>query len=266
MSAVRAPSPDLLLLGRGIVRWAPIKSDGTRLPYLDMGNVTQLSVNTADTKITKNSSRTSATTIYKQITSARIVTITIQGDEFDADIMAAVMMGTVEDVAATAGATVTAEAHTAPGELDAIIKLNHPLVSTVVVKHSSTVYVEGTDYVVVDAARGFVKFLSTGAIVATNPFTVDYVWAAEAAKKRIVAGTQNVIEASLYFAADNADGPNRDLIAYKVSMEPNGDQGFISDALGNWTLKCTVEDDSAGLYGGSSDSPLYEMFDSPVAA
>ena len=262
----RAPSPELLTLGRGIVRWRPIKDDGTLGPMLDMGNVEQLSINTADTKLTKNSSRTSKVTIYKQTTSQRVVTVTIVGDEFDTDVLAAVFMGSVVDVDATAGATVTAEALGTPGDLDVILQLAHPLVSAVVLKHTSTTYDEGTDYEVVDAKRGLVKILSTGTITGTDPLTADYTWAAAGAYRKIIGGSETVREAKLFFAADNADGPNRDLVAFRASLAPDGDQGFISDDFGTWTLKCTLEDDSAGVYGGSVDSPLYEMSDAPADA
>ncbi len=262
--STRSPSPDLLQLGRGVIRWAPIVS-GVRKPWLDMGNCESLTVGTADTKLTKNSSRVAATVVYKEITSERVVTLTIQGDEFNLDVLAAVLAGDIEEVAATAGGTITAEALGTPGELDVILKLAHPLVSSVVLKQGMTTFTAGDDYEVVDAQRGFVKLLADGDIDPDTAITADYTWDNAVAYKRIRGGTQNAVEASIYFAADNASGENRDLMAYRASLTSDGEQGFISNEFGTWTLKCKLLDDSAGLYGGSDASPLYEVFESPVA-
>lgn len=263
----RSPSPDLLTLGRGILRWAPIVN-GARAHWRDMGNVESLTVSTADTKLTKKSSRTGISTIYKEITSERTVTLTIQGDEFGSEILAAILQGKRSDVTVTAGGNVSGEdlfGGNAPGELDVIAKLAHPLVSSVVLHQGGTTFtIVAGDYEVIDAVRGWIKILGTGAIDPDVAITANYTWDNAAASERIDGGTLSVFEAALRFAADNAQGPNRDAWFYRVSLTPDGDLGFISTEYGSWTLKATLLDDSAGLFGGSDASPLYELRDKPV--
>ncbi len=267
---MRSPSPDLLQLGRGIVRWAPIVN-GVRGNWLDMGNVESLSLATADTKLTKKSSRVAANVIYKEITSEREVTVTIQGDEFNTDVLSAMLQGDIEAVDASMGGNETAEDHGIPGELDCLLKLAHPLVSNVVVSDSTpTVGVEGTDFEVIDAVRGFVRLIPAsegGGLDPAETITVAYDWDVEVAHQRIRGGTQSVFEASIRFAADNAQGPSRDAEFYRVSLTADGDLGLIQQGdLGTWTLKAKLLDDSAGRFGGSVSSPFYKLTDPPTAA
>lgn len=270
---MRSPSPDLLTLGRGIVRWAPIVN-GVRKPWLDMGNVEQFTIATADTKLTKKSSRVAANVIYKEITSEREITVTMQGDEFDTDVMAALLQGTISTVDGHAGGVVAAgaEVHDAPGELDVIIQTEFPLISAVVIKQGATTFTNiatgGDDYEIVDAARGLIRLISAADGGDMNPaatFTVDYTYAALADAKRIDGGTETVVEASIHFAADNAQGPNRDGFFYRASLTADGELGFIGTEFGTWTLKAKLLDDSAGTFGGSSTCPLYELADKPSA-
>lgn len=262
--ASRSPTPDNLILGRGIVRFAPI-IDGVRAHYLDMGNVQQLSIATTDTKITQKSSRVPTNTIYKEVTSEREVVVTLQGGEFDADIVAAALQGEVVSVAAVMAGTVVAEAHVAPVELDVLIKLGKDRVSAVVVKQGMVTHTIGDDYEVVDASRGWIKLLASGDIDASMAFTVDYSNAAVAACKKIRGATETVVEASIHFTANNAAGPNRDATFYRASLSSDGELGFITNEYGQWTLKCKLLDDSDGNFGGSAASPLYELIDAPVA-
>jgi hypothetical protein len=259
----RSPSPELLQLGRGIIRWAPIV-DGVRAPWLDMGNCESLNIATADTKIKKNNLRTSTISTYKEVTTEREVTLTIVGDEFDLDVLAAVMQGEVVTVAATAGGSVVAEALGQVTELGVILRLAKPLVDNVVLKQGMTTHVEGDDYEVVDAARGFVKILETGDITLNTAITADYDWAIEAAHKEIRGGSKSVVEASISFAADNAEGENRDVEVWRASLTSDGEQGFISEDFGTWTIKAKVLDDTAGDFGGSATYPMYKVKESPV--
>ncbi len=267
---MRSPSPDLLQLGRGIVRWAPIV-DGVRQPWLDFGNVEQLSLATSDTKLTKKSSRVAANVVYKEITSEREVILTVQGDEFNTDVLAVLLAGNKSTVAGAGGGTISAgaEVHAAPGELDIIVQTVHPLISAVTVKQGMTTF-GADDYTIVDAARGLIRLIPASEGGDMNPaatFTIDYTYAALAASTKIDGGTQSVTEASIHFAADNAQGPNRDGFFYRVSLTADGDLGFIQQGdLGTWTLKAKLLDDSAGDFGGSDESPLYELADVPVAA
>jgi hypothetical protein len=271
---MRSPSPDLLQLGRGIVRWARITS-GVRGNFIDMGNVEALTIATADTKLTKKSSRIAANVIYKEITSEREVTVTIQGDEFNEEVLAALLQGNIESVGASAGGSVVEEPLAAADdfELDVLFKLAHPLVSSVVLKNiapdTPATYTEGTDYEVTDAARGFIRIFSAaegGTIDVTAGLVADYDWAVAVAHKRIRAGTEVVVEAAIRFAADNAQGPNRDAEFYRCSLTSDGDLGLIQNEFGTWTLKCKLLDDSAGLFGGSTSSPLYKLIDAPSLA
>lgn len=276
---MRSPSPDLLQLGRGIVRWAPIVA-GVQGPFFDLGNVEQLTIATADTKLTKKSSRVAANVVYKEITSERDVTVTIQGDEFDAVTVAAILQGEREAVDETAGDTEAAEAITrgvAVGELGITLELAHPLVSSVVLKTvtgGAVTYDEvdpvtgDGDYEVIDAARGLVYIRTAaegGTITAAKVLTADYTWGKEVAHERILGGTKSVIEGTIEFAADNAQGENRDATFYRASITSDGELGFISTEFATWTMKAKLLDDSAGHFGGSVACPLYVLRSVPAA-
>lgn len=133
----RSPSPDLLQLGRGVIRLALIV-DGVRRPYRDLGNCDTLTVTTADTKLTKNSSRSGLATVYKEVTQERVVTVAIAGDEFDGDTLAAILQGEITDVAATAGDDVVDESIVLGGIGYGQVRVAHPLISAVTVKQAKT--------------------------------------------------------------------------------------------------------------------------------
>ena len=266
---VRASSPtDLLVLGRGIVRWRPIVS-GVLGERRDMGEVSNLTISTTDEKLEKKSHRSAATPTIFELTRQRTVEITITGEEFDEDVMAALLMGEKETVAATAGDTGEIENF---GILGAghrgLLKTGNPLISNVVVEDltATSTLVEGVDYRIVDPDRGYIELL-TGSLwlPATSEIQVTYDWAAQAAGQRIKGGTLTKVEGQLEFAADNANGPNRDLLAYRVSFTPDGELGLITDEdTASWTLKGKILDDAVGDFGGSSGSPLYELTDKPA--
>lgn len=268
MATLRAHSPELLVLGRGICRWRPIVA-GVLGEIRDMGEVEVLTIGTADEKLVKLGHRTAATVTLKEVTRSREILVKVQGNDFDEDILAAALMGEKDTIAATAGAAVVAEPK---GVLGAghrgIIQTVNPRISLVTVKDTVavTTLVAGTDYVVRDAIRGFIELLPGGLwLPATSNITVDYTWAAAGARRRIKGGTLSQIEGQLLFSADNAAGPNRDLKVYRMSWTPDGELGLITDEWGQWSLNGKVLDDSAGLYGGTVASPLYELIDAPAA-
>jgi hypothetical protein len=362
MPPLRAPSPELLVLGRGILRLAPIV-DGNRLPWRDLGNVENFTVSTADTKLTKNSSRSGLATVYKEVTSEREVTLSLTGNEFDLDNLAAILQGEVETVAAVTGSTVVDESIALNGRGYGLIQTAQRLISALTVEQAKataaaavadggnvgtatitavttnigsvtetititatmtggngvgtasvtgsvsgalgtatvgtpftsapinftitdagmtdltsgdeyTIALTGdvilhtvtTDYILTDAARGLITIVEGGGIDPDFPVLVSYTYASRDASRKVKGATLSTQECSIMFAADNAVGPNQDALFFRVSLTPDGELGFISEDWGTWSLSGKLLDDSAGAYGGSVDSPLYELTEKPVAA
>jgi hypothetical protein len=101
---------------------------------------------------------------------------------------------------------------------------------TVVDAGSTTTYTEGTDYEL-DAALGRIRPIPGGGITDDADIEVDYdtnqtTW------DRITSNALGTQDGALRFIADNTAGPNRDLYAQKVRLNPDGD--FAMKSRDNW--------------------------------
>jgi hypothetical protein len=177
-------------------------------------------------------------------------------------------------VSAAGGGTIAVDAESlgTPGELGVILQTAHPLISNLTLKQGATTFTNtgsgGDDYTIVDAKRGLIYLVLAADGGDINPaaeIKVGYDYGATIDRDQIDGGTEVVIEASVHFSADNAEGPNRDGFFYRASLTSDGDLGLIQNEFGTWTLKCKLLDDSEGLFGGSTESPLYELTDPPSA-
>ena len=196
------------------------------------------------------------------------LTYTIQGDEYDIRNLALALQGSIEEVAGAAGGTVDdtpEEEHAAIVITSGIIQTMHPRISTVVVKQGVATLVVNDDYVVVDAVRGLIQQVATGDWDPADPVSVEYTYASTGATETLHVGTESVKEVSIYLAANNGAGENRDLRIWRASAAANGEVNFIGDDFGSYGLTITALDDSAGLFGGSAESPLADMPEKPVA-
>lgn len=101
-------------------------------------------------------------------------------------------------------------------------------VSAVVVKDSTgtTTYDAGDDYML-DAERGTLQILATGAIVA-GAIKVAYTKAA-VTWEGLRSGSSGELVGALRVVSDNATGSNRDFYMPKVSLVPSGELPVIAD-------------------------------------
>lgn len=101
-------------------------------------------------------------------------------------------------------------------------------VSAVVVTNSAgtTTYVAGTDYLL-DADRGRLQILATGAIVA-GEIKVDYTKAATT-WEGIRSGAAGELLGALRIVSDNATGDQRDFYMPRVSLVPSGEIPVIAE-------------------------------------
>lgn len=133
-----------------------------------------------------------------------------------------------------AAATVSGEVITViPGRyyqlgLSAATPVGARQVSNVVVTNEdgSTTYAAGDDYVL-DAERGRLQILASGAIAAGD-IKADYSQAA-VTWSGLRSGATGELLGALRVVSDNATGPNRDYYMPRVSLVPSGELPVIAD-------------------------------------
>ena len=116
------------------------------------------------------------------------------------------------------GAGVTDESHVA--HHDAFILLDHNKVSAVVVTDNTntTTYAAGTDYAL-DADKGIIEILSTGAITDLQEVYVDYTYAAQ---YHVSANPSNTDYYLVFAGVNTADSDKQvRLEVYKVKLSPS---------------------------------------------
>lgn len=255
MTYASPPSAANLLVGKGQLFFNRFDANGLATAYRHLGNVDKLEIATADTKLQKFSAMSAASPLYEEVTTNRVVTLSVTGSEFHPENLALVTLGQVN--AGTQAATaVTAEAvapATIPGSYFTTAKLG-PL-TAITVTFGSTPGVAGVDYVVVDAKVGLFHILPT--TLMTGAVTIAYTptaYTGPTALSIVAGGTQGIIQGALKFVGDPTAGPKIILDVWKVNVAPNGAVGLISDAFADLSLTMTVQDDSQN----HPAAPLYQ--------
>lgn len=154
-------------------------------------------------------------------------------DNMSAANVALFLSGSTGKVTQTAGSVVDEEITVIPGcyyqlGLSPTTPVGARTVSAVVVKPGTTGadYEAGTDYVL-DAARGTLQILTTGAIPA-GKIKVSYSKAA-VEWEGIRSGATGELRGALRVASDNATGGNRDFYLPEVSLIPSGELPVIAE-------------------------------------
>lgn len=258
------PSASNVMLGRGALYFDRRTSTDNTVGSFHLGNCDQFGMNVATEKLTLKDFTQQSTSNYKEVVSSTDVGLTISGFEFSKDTMALATMGTISTYTQTSG-SVTAEtlaSVTVTGLKGRTFFTAYKNISAVALKQGATTFVLNTDYTIVDAVRGMIKILTTGAVADGTALTIDYTKAAMtggSALDAIFGGANSAIEGKLRFVSNNTTGPNWDFTGWNVSLRPNGDVSFISEEFNKFTLEGTAQSDAAGAYGGSASSPYYTL-------
>jgi hypothetical protein len=270
MPPLKSPSSELLRLGAGELL-VDVHDPVTNLQtgFKHMGNVETLEITTTDDKLVKKSSMSKARPVYKSVTRSRDVVLRAVGDEWSADNLAMMLMGSI--AYATQAATPVVDqilmADVPAATLGAAIgeryfhvgMLN---INTVSMKIGTT-SLTSSDFVVYNAKMGVVKILATSTAVTngTDDLKVSYTPTAITGTGSPVVrgGTESEINVSVLFIEDNSAGENHILRVWNASVTPDGALGLISDEFATFALNMAIQDDSQGLYGGTTADPLYHL-------
>lgn len=268
---MRAPSQDNIYRGAGEVLVSLFDDDGVPGGFEHLGNVDTFELTTADEKVQKYSSMTIARPLRDERTRRRTVSLRMTGDEFCAYNLALMTMGTVVDYtqvatpivkevlvpAASAGVSVGVQ----KGHYYKTSKFNIGSLSAFL--NVTTSLVVGVDWELHSAAVGTIRILEDApAVVAGGSLELSYTPVAVTAGapyKRVRGGTKQKRAASVLFLPDTSEGPPEAIQVWSASFAPDGPLAFIPDEYGAFTLVATVEEDTAGKYGGSVAEPLYTI-------
>jgi hypothetical protein len=251
MPGLLYPVPHLPMLGKGSILLDVFDANGNPTGLQHLGNCTKLSLDIKDDIATLFQSINKNVSLIASALKKREPSVTITGTDFSATHQSLVQMAagvvpvveTVQTITAEALASATATKH---GRYFKTLNpnLDVSIASNTVVHQGVTTLVQGTDYVIADAAQGLIYFPAASAVVETTAVTIDYKTLT--ATYNTVAGlTQPYIKAHLYFDPDPTDGQKIAMDIWRVNFNPSAATEFIADDYGNWTLKGMILDDTA---------------------
>lgn len=231
-----------LVLGRGALLLDRYVSGAPSTHLRFVGNVSELRLSTSDEIREKFSSVEAAAPLLKRVVARRTMEIIGVFDEFNMENLALAMMGTLSEATQSAVAV-------ANMEFDDVLQgryydLGSRNIAAVVVNTApgGTLHVVTTDYTV-DLARGILYIVPGGGIADGTDIEVDFTRATATQIETVDGGGASLIEAKLHFESDNANGPNYKLEAWRVSITPEGELGFISDDFGSFSLRMAIQND-----------------------
>lgn len=233
---------DNLVLGRGSLLLDRLEG-GLPTGLRFMGTAEAVARSLEDEKIEFRSSTQAGRPVIKEVTQERTIEVLATLNEYQFENLALSFMGdlvTVAQAGAT-GATIVFEGVKQGRYYD----VGQRALSAVSVTDngSTPVTYDLTDDYTVDAARGLIYIVPGGDIADDSEIEITFTSAAGSIR-RIRGGTRTSIEARLQFISDNASGPNWRYEAWRVSITPEGELGFVTDEFGNFQLRMKVLDDS----------------------
>jgi len=242
------------LLGRGnlwIDRWVSgVKTGKWRF----LGNVPKFEFSTEDDVLEKNSSCEATAPLALSIVRKRVVKLAISLDEYRIDNIALNLMGTVGTYSQTTGAITGESLTTSVANGDVVRTANRRITALVVKKAPSTVLTLGTDYTIVDAESGLIKLITGGALAAGDAVIADYTKGTITAESKVAGGVSTVIDCSLFFVPDPANGPKEEIEVWHAQINNDGALPLITeDDTGQFALTAKVISDA----GNHPNEPLY---------
>jgi hypothetical protein len=264
------PSSSNVLVGRGIPLFAP-RVGGVLQGYRDLGNCDVFSLTPGVEFAELLNYRSGVSSIYKRVAKKTTLELKIAGYEFDSSIISLMLYGE-ESTLTQSSATVTAETLVAASIAAAAAGLNFQTskrnISGVVVKQGATTFTAGTDYEVLDAKSGTIHVFATATIAAGTAVTVDYTAAAIVSgdKVKVVSpGKATAVEGRMLFLPNPAAGQEIEHQYWNASIAADGEQSYIADEFAKWSASVSLQDDSAGLYGGSASFPFGKIIQRTAA-
>jgi len=220
-------------IGSGRVIFQKLNTNG----YRDLGNAPNFAVEQTLEVLDHFNSQSGIRKKDARVITEQELNCTFTLDEPNIDNLALFLLAADPTEATVVGASVTDEAVTA--RLDKWVQLaNHNITaSTIVVTGTggTPTFNEGTDYDVL-AAQGWIRALSTGSITEGLALEVDYTHTG-VTTNTINAATVTTIEGHVYFLGDPAAGRIIDVFG-KVTLEPDGELGLISEEWINFNFTC----------------------------
>lgn len=202
-------------------------------PFKELGNCPEFTLTRETSKLSHYSSQRGIKNLDEEITTDSTMEGSLSTDDMRATNWALWFMSTVQTVTQASITGGTEQFTVQKGDIVQLgrsalnpIGARNVTVTSVAPTTTGTAYVAGTDYLV-DAVRGIVEVLPTGAIVEGASITVTYT-AATATAQRIAMG-ETEAEGELKFLAFNPVGPNRDITLPRARLSPNGDLSMLTD-------------------------------------
>jgi len=257
-----AANGDNLVLGRGALMLDRYVNNAPSGSLRFVGNVTELRLSTTDEVREKFSAVEESAPLLKRVVSRRTIEVVGVFDEFEMENLALAMMGNVAE--ATQSAVAVTDMAIANVQHGRYYDLGSRNIAALVVTTdpAGTTYTLGTDYTA-DLIRGLLYIVPGGTIPdGTGDLLVDFTRATVTTIQTIDGGNESLIEAFLHFESDNASGPNYRLRAWRVSINPDGELGFIGDDFGNFSLRMAVQSD--GVNHPTTPNYVLERYD-PLA-
>ncbi len=272
INATGKPDTDDYNLGRGIVYFAELNTDGTPKEYRDLGNAPEFNISIETETLEHQSSRAGLKVTDKEVLISQKVSLSLTLDEINFQNVASLLSGETSshtnptaggfgptNIAPTGGIVQgrwydifeTAYAHATTGRAYDITEAGDVLVT----ESTPTPGVLGTDYEL-DLVMGRV-FVINGSLVLTAGEELRVTLTADAAPTTSVdevkALTQSSVTGALKFIAENpaANDQQTEYQFHKVSLKAEGDFSLIGDEFSTMNFTAVAESET----GGDADSP-----------
>jgi hypothetical protein len=220
--------------------------------WVPLGNVPELRLTNQVDRVEHNESRTGKRNKDLVIETVTNVMANMVLESWDRENLALVLYGTASSIA---GATVSAEAVTAPSALGTYVPLaniNLTSFTSLTSSPAGTTHVNGTDYRV-DLKSGTIFFPTGSAIAPSAPLLANYV-AGNAEK--IVAMNANPKEYWLRFNGLNTAEDDTPVVidVFRAKLRETEDLSLIGNEVGQLSIMADVLFD-----GAQADGPYYRI-------
>jgi hypothetical protein len=242
MPTYNTPDARNIYVGTGEVwfdRFDP--STGLSTGYRHLGNVSKLEITPSVTTIEKKSSMNAARAILARAITETKMEVALTLDEFQKDNVALALLG--ESSAFTQSSATKTGAALGNAQLGKWLSTGFNKITVTDVKHSSTTYVENTDYQV-DSDSGMIFIMPTGTIVDGDALTWDGSVPAIASYQVQGLSDGNIIGALRFRSSADAIGPRKLIDIWSCAMSPDGALALIGDDFGEIGLKGEILPDS----------------------
>lgn len=237
--------------GQGIVMLATRDVNGNPEGFVNIGNVSALSISQEQTKVEHTESSTGNRSVDAVITTDTTVSVSMTLEAIHKENLALGMFGSATTVAAGAVTNESVKAY-----LGKTVALSKPNVSAVVVTDVGGVitYILGSNYTI-NAEAGSINILDSAAqALATNPITegqlleVDYTFTAH---DKMNAFTTAAPERWLRFEGLNTADGNKPVIVniYKFRFDPFAELALINDEFAQFVVEGEVLSDATKTSG-----------------